>query len=505
MEYCEENDLIPSKELYRKLSANPGDFSFHTMDLSAYFLTGNGLMAVLPLLQLCTSLWTLNLEANGIDDKTCCQLCDILLTHFELSNLNLADNPIGRPSGRKLLQVASQCEVLITLNLRGTKVPSTLKTKIRWIVAGHTPLQFDDDYRADHPETPANMFVEEGKRESTISPTAAPPSWVVHSVQEIEACMRKYKYQPWQVFESLDTSRQGKLGFDEFENGIHRMSIIPCLVSAGRILDFFSWMDKDKDGFLTRVEFINHFHNVKVPSRPFQMGDDEQHEYLRAVLDSVFDAKESIKEVFNMIDIDGSGTISKDELAKGLIALRCGGPFGFLNELFRRWAVDEIFGAIDKDHSNELDYNEFVTHFESDERSAKTLWWLNRFQLRRQKESAAESVQIAEEKQKIEEVEAVLSSPLVRRASFAPSALKRGNGTAASQSVSAFTQMLASYRSSGSFNNVDAAAIWESGKELATVSQSMSKRGRRGSMFEPITPRQREGRATVTRPSSAMA
>jgi calcium-dependent protein kinase len=62
--------------------------------------------------------------------------------------------------------------------------------------------------------------------------------------------------------------------------------------------------------------------------------------------------KEEINKVFSAIDVNGDGTLQKDELKEGLEK--------YFNRKMSDKEIDEIFGKVDVDGSGEIGYSEFV-------------------------------------------------------------------------------------------------------------------------------------------------
>ena len=63
--------------------------------------------------------------------------------------------------------------------------------------------------------------------------------------------------------------------------------------------------------------------------------------------------KENIEKIFNQLDKDHSGTLSKEELLEGYKM--------HINELDAEREVEEILAKVDIDESGKVDYSEFIT------------------------------------------------------------------------------------------------------------------------------------------------
>ena len=122
------------------------------------------------------------------------------------------------------------------------------------------------------------------------------------------------------LFETLDVNKDGTLTVDEIEKGIKLLN------SELDVSALFASIDTDKSGKIDYTEFLACCLDQKV--------------YLR---------EERLSEAFKMLDLDGSGKISKDEIKKAL-------KLDKIDDL----SLDKYIQECDINGDGEIDYNEFL-------------------------------------------------------------------------------------------------------------------------------------------------
>lgn len=130
-----------------------------------------------------------------------------------------------------------------------------------------------------------------------------------------------------EVFEEIDTNKNGTITLDEMKNGISKLN----LESDLDVLELFNSIDTDKSGEISYTEFI--------------AASMDQKLYMK---------EERLFEAFKMFDKDSSGKISKDELIQVLKI-----------QYFDSNDITAIINQYDLDGDGEIDYNEFITMMNS--------------------------------------------------------------------------------------------------------------------------------------------
>lgn len=150
------------------------------------------------------------------------------------------------------------------------------------------------------------------------------------------------------MFKTLDKDGEGKLSFEELSDGFLKLAAI--MRSNDRAIGYlnkiFAEADEDQSGTLNKEEFSNIFSESSVQRKMDQLG-------IHAA---------DMEDLFGMIDEDGSGQVTVDEVIAAFIQLRDPNTAGERGAAL----LSKIFAEADSDKSGSLDKDEFVTAFSHD-------------------------------------------------------------------------------------------------------------------------------------------
>ena len=128
-------------------------------------------------------------------------------------------------------------------------------------------------------------------------------------------------------FQAIDDNNDGMLSLDEMKKAISLNKGITC----SNVEEIFKSIDTDNSGVINYTEFI------------------------AASLDKrIYLQEEKLKDAFKLFDIDGSGKISKNEIAN------------ILKVELNSEEVDKIFTKYDLNKDGEIDFNEFLNMMKDD-------------------------------------------------------------------------------------------------------------------------------------------
>jgi Ca2+-binding EF-hand superfamily protein len=166
-----------------------------------------------------------------------------------------------------------------------------------------------------------------------------------------------------QVFASIDRDGDNSVSFDEFVGCLEAMKLDPPFSrdEAKKLMDA---MDINGSGVLNYVEFLDAF-KVVDSGAPASAGAAEtddamwQRRVLEKVVSVLYEYRIELRAAFEKFDLDGSGTVSREEFRLGLRALT-----GALGAPLSDMQADELMDCLDKNKDGQLSYQEFLDGFQ---------------------------------------------------------------------------------------------------------------------------------------------
>eukprot|EP01012_Entosiphon_sulcatum_P023562 TRINITY_DN2863_c0_g1_i3.p1 TRINITY_DN2863_c0_g1~~TRINITY_DN2863_c0_g1_i3.p1 ORF type:complete len:218 (-),score=43.99 TRINITY_DN2863_c0_g1_i3:79-732(-) len=123
---CKELGIKTNSALVQQLQAP----ELTTLDLNSNYLGTKGLQAALAALSESTTVHTVKLRDNQIDNNGVTIICDLLKNHPSVTSVDLSNNPISQLAARHLLALIQTNHLIIDMKLDGTFVKPTFMTKI---------------------------------------------------------------------------------------------------------------------------------------------------------------------------------------------------------------------------------------------------------------------------------------------------------------------------------------------------------------------------------------
>ena len=106
---CDEIHCKKNSWLVKNLPMTPGDFeTLERLDLSNNFVGPKGLLPVLEIVKVCSSLTYFSLKDNQLTNQSTCDVCDVLAIHPGIVNLDISNNPVTLSPGKALLELAQK-------------------------------------------------------------------------------------------------------------------------------------------------------------------------------------------------------------------------------------------------------------------------------------------------------------------------------------------------------------------------------------------------------------
>lgn len=169
-------------------------------------------------------------------------------------------------------------------------------------------------------------------------------------LQEISKKLLAQKDEATKIYKQIDDNGDGKISFTEFTNYIQKLGFD---YSEKEFQGIFDLLDKEQQGYFDYNQF----------EKSFFVTDTQADEYTQNILQrvcaAIYKGRFKLKHLFRKMDLDGNGRIDLKEFEIGINALNSTLVAPLTND-----QVKIIFDAVDKDHSGEIDYEEFIQAFQ---------------------------------------------------------------------------------------------------------------------------------------------
>ncbi|KAL3671067.1 hypothetical protein V7S43_004250 [Phytophthora oleae] len=187
------------------------------------------------------------------------------------------------------------------------------------------------------------------------------PEWRDHIKRIVARTMEK-GIRVHHVFAEIDSSRDGKLSYEEFERGLNQLGI--CTEDKESVRELLTELDKDHDGTISYTEFLESL-GLSVEENKKEVVQEtfkDITEDVRKILSRLTKKGISFVEVFEHFDTDRNGTLSVEEFTTALNQLlQLDGESENLLKKFEREAVEMYVKRINSDGDMKIEYREFLT------------------------------------------------------------------------------------------------------------------------------------------------
>ena len=156
-----------------------------------------------------------------------------------------------------------------------------------------------------------------------------------------------------QCFRAADTDSDGKVSHTELKNFLAslQLSIPPSYISK-----FLLILDEDCSGIITQEEYYKTLSAFQIGKEQHSAsGRGFQHETLIKFSDILKKREIEADELFNLCDIDASGTISLKELERYIMILNIG---------FQQKEISALMTLLDDSNNGEITRDEFFEHIQ---------------------------------------------------------------------------------------------------------------------------------------------
>ena len=179
-----------------------------------------------------------------------------------------------------------------------------------------------------------------------------------HGLNQRFADMRK-------AFKYVDLDNSGTVDRAELE---HALMLWNVPMTKERLDDLWDACDGNQNGEISYAEFVSALARDTVsdegriapagPSAARQSVEDEARDHhIQIAEDAISNRFSDMRKAFKWVDVDGSGTVNRQELDRALDLMNLNIP---------RDKIEDFWAAVDKDGSGEIDYTEFCKAFARD-------------------------------------------------------------------------------------------------------------------------------------------
>lgn len=182
------------------------------------------------------------------------------------------------------------------------------------------------------------------KRLEELDPTFKKYQMIFRQIVDV---IKKKNISPTQVFEMMDTNKDGKIAKREFEIALNSMHI-PVTRTELDIL--FMFMDLDGSDIIEYKEFIK-----KLKRSGVKMRNNEE-ELVFKVYEAITKANLTLKQAFDIFDKDGDNLISKKDMTDTFAAMN----FGLDTRV-----IEGFYAMADINGDGSINFDEFYRLFET--------------------------------------------------------------------------------------------------------------------------------------------
>lgn len=199
-------------------------------------------------------------------------------------------------------------------------------------------LQLDDIFNAK----PAIMRAFQASK-NYVPDNGYGPDYVQRKEFRILLQYLRHYFELWVMFETIDQEEDRRVDLEEFTAALPKLSAWGILIEEGEAEQVFSTIDSNDGGQVLFAEFCTWAIKQKL-----DLGEEANDGEVKEL---TMTSEEKIRADFEKYDLNGDGTIQREELAA---------VFAELNPEIGDAELDQILAVADLDKDGNVDYKEFV-------------------------------------------------------------------------------------------------------------------------------------------------
>ena len=334
---CEKRGVAPEPSVVKQLPATLHDhWQVVALDCSRAYLGASGVAAVLPVVEACRRLTTLDVRASGIDAPVAKALVHVLSAHPSIREVDASNNQLGTAVGHMLVRLVAEHRRIFRLDVDKCCLIQPLLRKIQAQLAKNVTMMHDFSLmpvplRVSPEEAMrAKLAAEEAearrlRAEAEAARIAASlPDWAPAALYEFALALHKHRAHVPDFLSTFQTMAPGDR-FVSSQSFTRTMKIVdvPSLAKSvplgAEFAGFFHAYDAKNDAvdFIAIVSALRPHVEVVV--------DDQRRAAVpptaTTLADRLFDARGTLRKSFEMLDVDATGFVSMDEAVVGVCAL----------------------------------------------------------------------------------------------------------------------------------------------------------------------------------------
>eukprot|EP01012_Entosiphon_sulcatum_P000235 TRINITY_DN10036_c0_g1_i1.p1 TRINITY_DN10036_c0_g1~~TRINITY_DN10036_c0_g1_i1.p1 ORF type:complete len:454 (-),score=66.85 TRINITY_DN10036_c0_g1_i1:3-1364(-) len=397
--YCPRIGLRPNSAVVKQLpeadSLNPNFVP--TLNLATTYLGNQGLRGVAMIFRLCEALGFLDVADQRLRDLEFCVMLRHLHSTPTLAVLRADNNDIGCDSAKELQRLLHSTSSLTSVSVRGTCITNAVQKQISALAA--------TNLRKAQLQTVASS--EDGRRASSVivdlqpqPPANGLAEWASRWAEEISTVLHRHRHSMRPVFEAFQCRIGGLAGVDigTFHAALVALGLpkpqklddrlAPRLV---QLVGYLGCWEPEKKHVAWRVALqhlrchatLMPLHDLDAAAAAVEESATPQEQTVepatpfpglyQALVDELYDRRDSLRQIFTTIDVDRSGLVTLQELRRVLLSPPHEGSA--LSTAQRPIAVDALLTKLGPTVDGLHHYDSILRALELQPSETANRWW----------------------------------------------------------------------------------------------------------------------------------